>query len=381
MRLKNSSIGLVLILALLGGGTLSVTPTEAAGASLTGKTCLKKSITKIYQNKKYTCVLKSKKLVWNSGTSITLQPKETPKPKPSLALSPNEKLASEIYAAYQASSKNATYRFEVLTCPNLNKLKSEETIDAYEDALKFWSPYFIPQKPMKWVMFSQLDYDCWLGKVNELEGSAGDTKVWDPKTNILGHCQLSPGAFCGYGTGVKRDGTFIQYNAIGSFYSRAPEPTVVHHESVHFYQMSLQGENITSSKVGSLPPWFIEGQANLIGMSVAYKGLAVSHRNYEIDRLKKKIINAAKMTSEEWVAELKSLDTQHSFVFQNELGYSLGWLALEKPYQIFGIQKMHDLLLAINKGATFEQAVPEVLGVSKEELYKSIGAHLEAEIN
>jgi hypothetical protein len=388
--LKLSSV--LLLTCLLSGMAINVSQDAALGSSISGKPCPKKWTTKLVQGKKYTCVTVNKKLVWNKGVSIkpaaVAKPNLTPSPaaQPTASpsqeppLNPKEQLAKDILKVFN-EGKSAGFKFQVKTCSNVNKAKSDETIKAYEDALRFWGSFYTPTKPMSWVMFSEKDFDCWLANVREIEGPSGDTKVWNPTTNIMGHCQLSPSSFCGYGTGVKRDGVFVQYNAIGSAYGRSPEPSVVNHEAVHFYQMSLQSENVTTSQVNTLPPWFIEGQANLIGLTIANRGLATSHRNMEMGRLKMVLVGSGTDTSEQWYQRLVSLDTQHSYVFQNELGYSLGWFALEPVYQKYGLQKMHELLLAVNKGMTFDQATVSVLGVSKQDLYKQIANYLAEEVN
>jgi hypothetical protein len=285
-----------------------------------------------------------------------------------------------ILEIYKKSEANSSFKFVVKTCPKVNKKKSDETLMAYKRAMKFWTNFYKPTQPITWVMFSQLDYDCWLSNVRKLEGAAGDTKVWNPVTHIMGHCRLWAEAFCGYGTGVKPDGTFVQYNAIGTLYSRLPEPSVVQHEAVHFYQMALQSDYIKSSKVGTLPPWFIEGQANLIGMTIANNGVATSHRNFEMGRLKLALPGAEKYSSKAWASELRDLDSKHALVFQKELGYSLGWFSLEKIYQMYGIQKMHTFLLEINQGLTFDEALQKVLGTSRESLYLAVGEYLAQEL-
>ena len=384
MIIKLSKIVSALILLTVLAIVSSVQELDvfAAGTSISGKSCNQKGAERIFQGKKYTCVLSKKKLVWNQGVAVKPKPISTPTPTPSASAleTPNEMLAREILKFYEESNSKNSYKFEIRTCPNLNMKKSDEALAAYERALKFWATFYTPTQPVKWVMFSQLDYECWLSHVKNLEGETGDTKVWNPVTNVMGHCQLSPGAFCGYGTGVKSNGTFIQYNAIGTFNTRLPEVTVVHHEAVHFYQMALQSEHIKTSKIGTLPPWFIEGQANLVGMTIANNGIASSHRSFEISRLKKSLPEAATYSAQDWAKELKNLDSKHAFVFQNELGYSLGWIALEKIYQLHGLQKMHTLLLEVNLGLTFDEALQKVLNTTKDATYLAVGEYLEREL-
>lgn len=371
------------LLGLLLSTNLFSANVATAAQVVAGKSCTKKSSTKIVSGKRYTCVIKNKKLVWSSGVTVQAStPKQslTPTPTPT-PVDQNLALASRIVVLFNNSSSLQSYSFDVTFCPNVNKTMTDKTISAYKSAMQLWSNFFIPTKPMKWVMFSNDDYSCWLDTVNKLEGPSGDTNVWNSQTNIMGHCQLSPGAFCGYGTGVKPDGSFIQYNAIGTAFTRSPVPEVVHHESVHFYQMALEGQYKNTTQVGTLPGWFIEGQANLIGMTVAAKGMNYYQREFEIGRLKKVIPTASDMTAEQWLQELYSLDSRQEFIFRNELGYSLGWLCLERVYQLYTFEQMHDLLLKVNQGSSWSQAIQLSLGTDKATLYSEIAKHLAKEIN
>jgi hypothetical protein len=314
-------------------------------------------------------------------------PIANPAPVPAPVVAPpkektaNELLSERIVALYKSSGANKSYEFDLKLCPNTNLAKSNETVDAYKEATRFWSTYFTPKVPLKWVMFSEKDYSCWLESVNALEGPSGDKRVWNKDTNVMGHCQLSSRAFCGYGTGVRRDGIFVQYNAIGSEYANSPVAFTVHHEAVHLYQMALQSELGRSATAGQLPPWFIEGQANVIGATVANNGTFVSHRNFEIGRIKNVIPGAGAFDENQWYSKILELDNSAGFVFQNELGYSLGWLILEKFYQKYSMEQMHDLLVKVYSGASWESAIATALGTTKEAIYKEASKYLADEVN
>jgi hypothetical protein len=295
--------------------------------------------------------------------------------------SPRVLFYERLLQQWRQSSSNKEYNLNFKLCPNVNETKAKETTAAYSSAMKFWSGFFVSSSAVEWVLMSEKDYACWREKVMELEGPQGDFAVWNNQTGILGHCQVASSAFCGYGSGVVRSGAVVQYNMIGSAYNQSPQPSVVHHEAVHIYQASLKATYRSTTRENTLPPWFVEGQANLIGWPIAQNGNYDFHRNFEMDRLKAVIPGAGSYTTEQWLAELLALENRHEFVFKNELGYSLGWFALEPLYFNYSLEKMHELLETINKGQTWDQALQSVLGVTKADLYRQISEHLANEVN
>jgi hypothetical protein len=314
----------------------------------------------------------------------TTAPVTLPSPSPSMTALPitdKVSLAQGIWNSYLSLRGQTSFNFQVTTCAGVNQESANAMINAYKDSLTYWSQFYVPKTEIKWVLFSEYDYHCWRKTVSELEGQAGDYNVWNPSTNILGHCQINSRAFCGYGTGVKADGSFVQYNLIGSSYKSAPNPNVVHHEAVHLYQMAMESENLGTRQTGTLPPWFVEGQANLVGMSIAYRGNASGYRDGEIVRLKNVINDAGTLTAEQWLSKISLLELDRDFVFNNQLGYSLGWLILEKIYLMASQEKMHQLLVGVNKGLTWEQAILTILGKSKIELYTEVAEYLAQEVN
>lgn len=66
-----------LFLALISAFALSQTPTQSATPPKAGAKCSKAGITSNYGGKKFTCVKKGKKLIWDKGTSI-IQNNSTP---------------------------------------------------------------------------------------------------------------------------------------------------------------------------------------------------------------------------------------------------------------------------------------------------------------
>jgi hypothetical protein len=255
---------------------------------------------------------------------------------------------------------------------------AEITEKAYIDAYSFWVPIYKATAKVNWLLMSEKDWDCWYETTATFEGPnpiSRSWNVWNRNTGILGHCNVNSLAFCGYGTGVREGGMFAQYNLFGSDYKVAPTPLTVHHETVHIYQSQLMSDNHLTSKTNSAACWFIEGQANLFGAPIATKGDPTTYRNFEINRLLKVYPRGSSYTKEEWVDVFNTLKKPGDFCFKNELGYSLGWFALEWTYLNYSIEDMHEFLEAMAKGLTWEQAIQQVLKMDEQTYYGKVAQY------
>jgi hypothetical protein len=380
------AIGLVAVLAL------GVSPSISSAAIKAGATCKKEGQVSKKAGKEYTCIKKGKKLVWSKGVVIksaapavtptpTLTPAPIPTPtvtQPPKALTPLEKLNADIYQRYVLAQKNISPSFNFVRCPNANKDMAEITEKAYIDAYSFWVPIYKATAKVNWLLMSEKDWDCWYETTATFEGPnpiSRSWNVWNRNTGILGHCNVNSLAFCGYGTGVREGGMFAQYNLFGSDYKVAPTPLTVHHETVHIYQSQLMSDNHLTSKTNSAACWFIEGQANLFGAPIATKGDPTTYRNFEINRLLKVYPRGSSYTKEEWVDVFNTLKKPGDFCFKNELGYSLGWFALEWTYLNYSIEDMHEFLEAMAKGLTWEQAIQQVLKMDEQTYYGKVAQY------
>ena len=381
-----------LAIALVAVLALGVSPSISSAAVKAGATCKKLGQVSKKAGKEYTCIKKGKKLVWSKGVVIksaapavtptpTLTPAPIPTPtvtQPPKALTPLEKLNADIYQRYVLAQKNISPSFNFVRCPNANKDMAEITEKAYIDAYSFWVPIYKATAKVNWLLMSEKDWDCWYETTATFEGPnpiSRSWNVWNRNTGILGHCNVNSLAFCGYGTGVREGGMFAQYNLFGSDYKVAPTPLTVHHETVHIYQSQLMSDNHLTSKTNSAACWFIEGQANLFGAPIATKGDPTTYRNFEINRLLKVYPRGSSYTKEEWVDVFNTLKKPGDFCFKNELGYSLGWFALEWTYLNYSIEEMHVFLEAMAKGLTWDQAIQQVLKMDEQTYYGKIAQY------
>ena len=383
----------VVLLAVSALVLATITP-FANAAVKPGTKCAKQGQTSTSAGIKYTCVKSGNKLIWNKGVSVKaaakpelnpvvkpVEPTPTSKPTPTPTpknLTPLEKMNLDIYARFVAADKKISPSFNFVRCPNVDKSMADITETAYIDAYSFWATVYKAKAKINWLLMSEKDWDCWYETTAKFEGPnpvSRSWNVWNKDTGVLGHCNVSSTAFCGYGTGVREGGIFAQYNLIGSNYKIAPTPGVVHHETVHNYQAQLIADNFATSKANTVAPWFMEGQANLFGSPISANGDPTTYRNFERGRLLKVYPKGTSYTKEEWTSVFMTLKNDPNFVFKNELGYSLGWFALEWTYMNYTIEEMHTFLELIAKGSTWEQAIQAVMKMDEQAYYAKLGQY------
>jgi len=382
-----------LVVVLLVFTNLLTIPSTSA-AIKAGATCKIKGQIKTVSGFKYTCIKSGKKIVWSKGEKVIPTPAPTATSAPVVAasaapapvpanLTPLQKMNLNIYNRYLAADKKISPSFNFVLCPNVDPAMASITQSSYIDAYSFWASIYKATAKINWLLMSEKDWNCWYETTEKFEGPnpvSRSWNVWNKETGALGHCYVSPNAFCGYGTGVREGGVFAQYNMIGSNYKTAPTPLTVHHETVHNYQAQLIADNFATSKANTVACWFMEGQANLFGVPIAFQGNPGSHRTMEINRLLRVYPKGSSYSKEEWIAVLNSLKTDGDFCFKNELGYSLGWFALEWTYMNYSIEEMHTFSELIAKGATWEQAIQAVMKMDEQTYFSKIAQYFVDEI-
>jgi len=393
------------------------TPTQSAVQPKAGAICAKQGASKKYLGKQYTCIKRGAKLVWSKGVEIAkAQPKPSssmapiPLPTPSVssipsispspsstptseprvsptptraALTPLQKMYQDFYGRYLSADKSVSPSFNFVRCPNVNRTMADKTESAYIDSYAFWAPIYRASAKVNWLLMSETDWDCWYETTGKFEGPkpiSREWKTWDKDTGVMGHCKVGPNAFCGYGTGVREGGIFAQYNMIGSNYKIEPTAMTVHHETVHIYQMQLIADHYATSKTGTLACWFMEGQANLFGVPIAFQGNPTVQRNFEIQRLLRVYPGGDNYTAADWLKVLNDLNANYEFCFKNELGYSLGWFALEWTYLNYSIEEMHNFLLSIVKGSTWKEAIQATMKMDEQAYLSKIAQYLSEEL-
>lgn len=352
----------------------AVIPTATIKA---GVTCAKQNQVVVKAGKSFVCKKNGGKLTWKIQTKKAkvnpTQPDTSPiePPKPLLLW---QQLGKNVYDRYDAIKDAPKANFDFILSPTVNRAKAQETINAYNAAMKFWTPLQEMKKPLRWVLMSEKDYDWWFKTVKEIEGVNASTSVWNPQTNKLGHCGLSANAFCGYGNNYANGDSF-QYNVIGSGFTGKPVPHVVHHEAVHFYQFQV---GLSYQK---FPWWLIEGQANFFGWNIAARDGVKVHRDREKERLLSAVPSGRTSTATDWAQLIKRCAAGDNFCFKNELGYSLGWFAMEHLMSNISVEQMHELTQDVAEKRSWQTAIPTHLKISSDQLDLQIGEYLVQVLN
>lgn len=394
---RKISSSLVLLIAVVS--TFISTEITLASAPKSGMICKKPGITKVYQGNRYKCIKNGKKLVWSKGVALsqpstppvssssptpspsastnpTPMPSSSPVPSPTPTPSPTpledwQKVRKEVQTKYAERIKVGRYfDFEFILSPTVNKLKAQETIDAYREASRYWTWLFdsTGTYSIVWVLLTEKDYDWWYAKVTELQGK-NSIYPWDKKTNEFGHCGLSDQAFCGYGnTQEAPDGKMklFQYNVIGSNFQGRPVPNVVHHESVHFYQLA---NNMTFPR--DLPCWYIEGQATFYGNVIS----GTNDGNFERSRILNSLPNSRLWTSLEWDQFLKAIQNNHDECRKDSRNYSIGSFIWEYLLMNYSEEQLHKVHIAL-KTQTWAEVALTHLKKSAEQLNSEFANHL-----
>jgi hypothetical protein len=372
----------VLAMALM----LSAVPAHAAAKPKPGAKCSKAGLTVTYKATKYTCVKKGRSLVWNKGVAAPAKaaaPKPLPSPTAIPSPTPTAQKPAPVYAAaYERARQHLNSLpndkvsgfFEVTFSPTVDRKLAEQTVQRYEDAMRFWAPFLGPGK-ITWVLMSERDHAWWKSTVPQIEGPGGDTNVWNAATNELGHCYVRDTSFCGYGTTVMVNGKsrFFQYNLIGSRSSPSLEARTVNHEAVHFYQFSFGALNYPK------PNWLVEGQANFFMNALSSSAAADWNRSEHIQRLVGIVPEAKSYTPDQWRELLKTMDEGYQYG-STYLRYEVGLLAYELIYTRYTLQQMHEVLTKMAGGYSWEQSVRDVLQTNPEELQTAIVEYLAAQV-
>ena len=388
------------------GGVLLIslaTPVNAA-APKAGATCTKKNATATSAGKLYTCILSGKKLVWNKGVAVpkptpsltkptaigdpigavgsTPSPTPTPTPTPTIERKDWELIYMRIWDELEKSQNQKSFPFEYKLGPTVNKDKAQESIAAYDKAMKIWMPLLAGNtiSPVIWTIMSEKDYTWWKQIVDQQEGSSANY-AWNPDTNMLGHCQLSSNAFCGYGNAFKSNTPeykFLQYNVIGSTYNQSPNSNTVNHESVHFYQLS-----VVQGFPRDIPCWYVEGQASLYGGAlqanlVTDRSSSIRQRNNFKGIVRQYQAKADTYTASEWVDVLKNMYQPHVSCSsqQDYFKYALGMFVWEYLYDKYGPKVMHQVLLDFKAGKSFNESIEKELSLNLDQLNEKLAAHL-----
>jgi len=385
------------LLFVISALILSLFTPLATAAVKPGTKCAKQGQTSTSAGIKYTCIRSGNKLVWNKGVAIrqaapaaTATPSASPTPSatptptstPIIERKDWEYIYIRIWDELEKSQNQKSFPFDYKLGPTVNQSKAQESIAAYDKAMKIWMPLLDGFKisPVSWAIMSEKDYAWWKQIVDQQEGSS-PAYAWDPNTNMLGHCQLSSNAFCGYGNTFKPNTPeykFLQYNVIGSTFNQVPNANTVNHESVHFYQLS-----VVQGFPRDTPCWYVEGQAALYGGAlqsnlVTDRSGSIRQRNNFKGIVRQYQPKADSYVAKEWVDVLKNMYQPHVSCSsqQDYFKYAMGLFIWEYLYDKHGPKVMHQVLLDFKAGKQFNETIEKQLSMTIDQLNEKLAGQL-----
>lgn len=355
---------------------LPINSAESREQAEPGSKCKKVGRTSVNENMLYVCIKKNKRLIWDSGRKIKNQENQVEFRKDW------ELLYTKIWDQYVDAQSAPNFPFVYTLSPTVNQAKAKESIDAYAKAMKPWMVILNGAKlnPIYWTIMSEKDY-LWWKEVVEKQEPNRPNYAWNPETNMLGHCQLSNLAFCGYGATYASntpDFKFLQYNVIGSNYILAPNSNTVNHEAAHFYQFA-----VLEGFPNDTPCWYVEGQASLYGNALEFNPRTQLTRTNSQRENFKNIVRqyqreANSYSPNQWVSVLQKMyfgDVSCSQQ-QDYFKYAVGMFNWEYLIQTYGAQKMHTLLLDFKKGKSFKTSILDNLDIEFLLLEEKLALHL-----
>lgn len=230
-----------------------------------------------------------------------------------------EAIADHIEEINAIASLGPGIELEAVLSPTVDPENAAITIGAYGAAMGMWTFFGVTEVPIVWSLMSEVDYEWWYQRVSDIEKPRPALDVWNPETNLLGHCYPDANSYCGYGNPTE-SGFMYQYLVIGSKYAGAPNRNTVAHEAAHYYQAAIPG-HLEADRI--LPCWFIEGQASFIGNSISQ---AYDPGN-PLSRFNRTLPGDASWSVVQWETLLTDLaydDTAKAECRQTEINYTLG---------------------------------------------------------
>lgn len=301
----------------------------------TNKPCSKNNLDKIKNNQ--ICLKNGTKYRWAIEKNILKIPTPTPSPTPTItpdSSKPNttetiqatkklnniEKLHTKIRNSFSKNNvkeNTNNLKLSFITSPNMDKQKAENIMSKYELAL---SLYNVPiNKKITWVLMTEKDKEWWINTVNRLD-SGINSGWWDSKG-----CSKAPTFVCVYGN--VNPNNIMFYMMIGS---ESPwdnwKEMLIHHESVHMYQMLSSTNNHPNC-------WITEGHANAIGFAMFSKDFSNSeYRLGQFNNIHSIFPNFKQYSKQDWINEFVKISSNFELCFSKQVGYSIGMLAIESLY-------------------------------------------------
>ena len=412
------------ILALL----ISASSAAAAPSPKPGASCSTQGVTKIFKAKKYTCIKRANKLVWNNGVKVepkkqaapipsstpiqtptpTPTPTPTAKPEPTTVAptptpspSPTKtppKLTAGVQAALDnlsqfPKSKVAPQQINFHFGPNADKDLSDLIVKNAKSTMEFFVDFHQEAKPYPVFYGSNEDID-WLiaewSKYGYTAAALGSEKFEASIRNIRNR-SVPPNFSIGSDNRLPQT-PMIWIGAKSAIFAgdwllaSVARQINVNHHIVH----GVQGR-ITGYKDLNLGCWGREGAANFYGWVVMDRNFSklgdttlgdvtyMSYRSNQIQPVRgwtAPNLNLLELSESQWLETLKGLEGNrfgneiYCDLSKDNLAYSTGALLYERLVGEFGHQRVMDWWYEIRTTPDWKDAFEKVFKVKIDDWYK-----------
>jgi hypothetical protein len=361
-------------------------PSASANASRheIGGPCPKAGLKRTIRGVPVTCrSVKSqgkKRLVWISDKAApsptptpTPSPSPTPSPTPSPAVRPqaladlqagSHRWVSEDVAARLGTMTIEPIPLDIRVTHNFPRDLSDGLTSNYSKIGSFWSDVAIPQRPVIVRMGTELDLDWW----------RSETAQWPQMYRAIEETYARSGAQSNSANSIN-DGSqfhhqFVFGTQIPAEAQRHAKSVTVPHEYTHSIQSALAGS------LASLPCWFMEGHANVYGVTVG----APDKVSFEAERVR--TLSRELPMSGAWPAPspdaiaraLASGEAREGFQCPRS-AYSLGMLAVEGLVAVFGHASV-SRFMAASRAQPWKAAFQESFGMDPSQFYAGVAPYV-----
>lgn len=408
---------------------------SASAAVKAGALCPKKNMTLISGSKLFTCIVKNKKLVWNSGKVIA-----APKASPSPSATPQASIAEDhkwypwsfrysaegvlerrtnrsdpwsssptrpgqvidpvrvkAFAAIQSlaiSSSITNAKVNILFGPNVPQGAREVYRKFFDISLRYFDSKISPGTALDVIIGTELDDDFFKSSYLNVFGnqSAAD-ELFKRHEKLIHQFDGPEGKNSSGGGGV---GSFPNVSTLvfsGFVCSCATSESIlmynVAHEVTHFYQFAAtpttpkqnfvgQWPNVTEGEI-YFPNSLMEGSANTFGSALilSHVGWYSDQMDWHLGRYKRNS-SLKNIANESQAVDLmkKTRSYMPATGELADLNYALGELVWEYYLAQYGVEAYFDLHNKIQSLKNFENAMQKTIGKSEDEFYKEAAPYV-----
>jgi len=370
----------------------------ATAAPKAGQACSKPGITKNYQGKKYTCIYKSKKLIWNKGVAIKKPAEQAAPIQPPAATGPAKpitldnldsawtyKEAHKLVLAEVKLFDSAKLGIRYVLGPTSVQARVDEEKQGIDRIAGLWSNYFVPDN-VRFIYVTPRDGD-WADDLVKIENLS---PMLPPGSGLK---KLITTNECMFALGGRPNGIYTNIQCLPDRIHLASKQTGPH-EYTHFVQF------YSGNMPGKAACWVIEGMAtfygNAIGFSMEdptgavrnnwFSGFAWSYGSAtpnqaaynEFNQLLRRG-NPAEITTIMKLLEATDC-SQRTGPTTVQIGYLLGGMAWEALVASYGHQSVVDYLKDFTKTQDWRASFKNVYGLTVDEFYLKLAPYIASQV-